>query len=59
MNPLDPKLAVQNSPHCAMLSIPEFKQWFVESIFQGMVRIRGIECAAAYAEAFCFGKMMF
>lgn len=35
------------------------EDWFPESTFQSMARIRGIECASTYAEAFYCRKMVF
>jgi hypothetical protein len=35
------------------------KHWFTESTFQGMAKIRGVECASGNAEAFCCRKMIF
>ncbi len=35
------------------------KNWFTESTFQSIARIRGIECASNYAEAFFCRKMIF
>jgi LmbE family N-acetylglucosaminyl deacetylase len=34
------------------------KHWFTEDTFLGLMRVRGVECAAAYAEAFHCRKMI-
>jgi len=35
------------------------KHWFTESTFQGMARIRGVECASGCADAFYCREMIF
>lgn len=37
----------------------ESKHWFTKNTFEAMARIRGIECASEYAEAFYCRKMIF
>jgi LmbE family N-acetylglucosaminyl deacetylase len=34
------------------------KHWFAEETFRGLMRIRGVECAATYAEAFHARKLI-
>jgi LmbE family N-acetylglucosaminyl deacetylase len=34
------------------------KHWFAEETFRGLMRIRGVECAATYAEAFHCRKLV-
>ena len=33
--------------------------WFTEDTFLGLMRLRGVECAQTFAEAFCCRKMLF
>ena len=56
--PLDEKLARQKAAHlCRHFQTQSNKHWFAEETFLALMRLRGVECASTYAEAFYCRKL--
>lgn len=57
--PLDEDLARKKAAHlCRYFQTQSNKHWFAEETFLGLMRLRGMECAAPYAEAFYSRKLV-
>jgi len=51
--PLDKAVCRRKARHlCRMFATQKSKHWFSEDTFLALMRLRGIECASPYAEAF-------
>lgn len=56
--PLDEAICQRKVEHlCLIFSTQKTKHWFSEDTFLALMRLRGIECASKYAEAFHCRKM--
>ena len=57
--PLEEELARKKAAHlCRYFQTQGNKHWFAEETFLGLMRLRGMECASAYAEAFYCRKLV-
>lgn len=58
--PLDTDIAEKKSKLiCELFQTQANKAWLTEDTFMGLMRIRGIECAQRFAEAFYVRKLVF
>ncbi len=58
--PLDEGLSRKKAGHiCRFFQTQTNKHWFAEETFLALMRLRGMECAAQYAEAFYSRKIVF
>jgi LmbE family N-acetylglucosaminyl deacetylase len=56
--PLDEALCRRKAQHlCRIFGTQKIKHWFSQDTFLALMRLRGIECAVKYAEAFHCRKM--
>lgn len=56
--PLTEEMARQKAAHlCRYFQTQANKHWFAEETFLALMRLRGMECAASYAEAFYCRKL--
>ena len=56
--PLDERLARKKAAHiCRYFQTQGNKHWFAEETFLALMRLRGMECASTYAEAFYCRKL--
>ena len=56
--PLDESLARKKAAHlCHHFQTQGNKHWFAEETFLALMRLRGVECASTYAEAFYCRKL--
>ena len=57
--PLEPPVAHAKARHiCGDFPSQKAKHWFSEDTFLGLMRLRGVECGAAFAEAFYCRKIV-
>ncbi len=57
--PLEEELARKKAAHlCRYFQTQGNKHWFAEETFLALMRLRGMECASAYAEAFYCRKLV-
>ncbi|MBA3831260.1 MAG: PIG-L family deacetylase [Chthoniobacterales bacterium] len=57
--PLDRELSLRKAAHlCRHFQTQTNKHWFSEETFLALMRLRGVECGARYAEAFYCRKLV-
>ena len=57
--PLDESLSRKKAAHlCRFFQTQTNKHWFTEETFLALMRLRGVECGARYAEAFYSRKLV-